>query len=89
MGISISEVQRLMKEYYFKRDMERGLYATFAWFVEEVGELADALLSNDKDKIEEEFADVLAWLTSLANIVGVNIEECFKKKYLRPEGPPM
>ncbi len=89
MGISLRDVQRLMREYYFKRDMERGLYATFTWFVEEVGELADALLSNDKNKIEEEFADVLAWLTSLANIAGVDVEECFKRKYLRPEGPPI
>ncbi len=80
----ISEAQELIRKAYYKRDNKRGLYATFTWFVEEVGELADALLSNNKHSIEEELADVLAWLLSVANLVGVDLEEAFKKKYTNP-----
>jgi len=88
MGLTLREVQELMMKYYFERDSARGLYATFTWFVEEVGELADALLSNDKDKIKEELADVLAWLASVANLVNIDMEESFIKKYLNSKTPP-
>ena len=66
---------------YFDRDRERGLFATFAWLVEEVGELAEALLSGDRDRIAEELADVLAWTLSVANLVGVDAEEAMRRKY--------
>ncbi|MEM0453494.1 MAG: MazG nucleotide pyrophosphohydrolase domain-containing protein [Sulfolobales archaeon] len=85
MGLTISMLQELMRKYYFEKDSARGLYPTFTWFVEEVGELAEALLSNDKVKIEEEIADVLAWLISIANLLNVNVEECFRKKYLNTQ----
>lgn len=71
-----------MRKYYYGKDSARGLYATFTWFVEEVGELAEALLSSDKEKIGEEIADVLAWLTSIANLLDVDVETYFKRKYL-------
>jgi NTP pyrophosphatase (non-canonical NTP hydrolase) len=87
MGLTLREIQELMMKYYFERDSARGLYATFTWFVEEVGELADALLSNDKAKIEEELADVLAWLASVANLVNIDMEESFIKKYLNSKPP--
>ena len=70
-----------MKELYFQKDSERGLYATFTWLVEEVGELAEALLSNDKSAIEEELADVIAWAFSVANLTNVDVEEALRKKY--------
>lgn len=66
---------------YFKKDSERGLYATFTWLVEEVGELAEALLSNNKDSIEEELADVIAWTFSIANLTNIDVEEALRKKY--------
>ncbi len=81
MGLTIGEVQERMRRYYYEKDSARGLYATFTWFVEEVGELAEALLSNDRGKVEEEIADVLAWLISLANLLDVDVETCIKKKY--------
>ena len=74
-------MQQKMKELYFQKDSERGLYATFTWFVEEVGELAEALLSNDKNSIEEELADVIAWAFSVANLTNVDVEEALRKKY--------
>lgn len=86
-GLTLRFVQNLMKKYYYRRDSTRGLYATFTWLVEEVGELAEALLSGDKEAIAEEIADVLAWLSSVSNLVGVDIEEAFRKKYMNPEPP--
>jgi len=49
------------------------------WFIEEVGELATALAANDKRNNEEEFADVFAWLCTLANISNVDLEKACKK----------
>lgn len=66
---------------YFQKDRERGIYATFTWLTEEVGELAEALLQGDNKSIEEELADVIAWTISVANLTGVNVEEALKKKY--------
>lgn len=70
-----------MRKMFYERDRERGLYATFAWLVEEVGELAEALLRGDKHAIEEEIADVLAWTLSIANLVGVDAEKALREKY--------
>ncbi len=85
--ITIRYAQELMRKYYFERDSKRGLHATFTWFIEEVGELAESLLSKDKNSIAEEIADVLAWLLSIANIVGIDVSEAFRKKYMNPEPP--
>ena len=75
----ISEFQQLISEKYEKRDRERGIPATFMWFIEEVGELATALASNDEKNKEEEFADVMAWLCTLANINNVDLEKACQK----------
>ena len=75
----ISEFQRLISQKYEKRDRERGVPATFMWFIEEVGELATALASRDQGNKEEEFADVFAWLCTLANISDVDIEKACDK----------
>lgn len=80
--MQISEAQKLIKRVYYDRDSERGLYATFTWLVEEVGELARAIIEMNRDSIEEEIADVFAWLLSIANLLNVDLEEAFKKKYL-------
>ena len=77
--MNISEFQRLISKKYEKRDRQRGIPATFMWFIEEVGELATALASNDKKNKEEEFADVLAWLCTLANISEVDLENACAK----------
>jgi NTP pyrophosphatase (non-canonical NTP hydrolase) len=75
----ISEFQRFISEKYEERDRQRGIPATFMWFVEEVGELSTALASKDKKNQEEEFADVLAWLCTLANISNVDLEKACSK----------
>lgn len=77
--MNISEFQKLIAEKYEKRDRQRGVPVTFMWFMEEIGELATALASEDKDNKEEEFADVLAWLCTLANISEVDLEKACRK----------
>jgi NTP pyrophosphatase (non-canonical NTP hydrolase) len=77
--MQIKEFQGIISEKYEKRDRERGIPATFMWFVEEVGELATALSGNDQANKEEEFADVLAWLCTLANISDVDLEKACEK----------
>jgi len=77
--MTINEFQNLISKKYEKRDRQRGVPATFMWFIEEVGELATALASNDKKNKEEEFADVFAWLCTLANISDVDLEKACNK----------
>lgn len=93
--MDVSEFQKLMKDLYFSKDNERGIPATFLWFVEEVGELSEAIrhlivknngnkkiISSDrKKKIGEEMADIIAWLSSLANLMDINIEHELFSKY--------
>ena len=81
-GLKIREAQEVIRARYFERDSARGLFATFTWFVEEVGELAEALLNSDYKSLKEEVADVLAWLLSIANLVNIDVEEAFKEKYI-------
>lgn len=66
---------------YFHRDSERGIVGTYEWLADELKELGEALNAKDKQEVEEEFADVIAWLASLANVAGVNLETAALKKY--------
>ncbi len=80
--MEIREAQELIRRMYLERDRARGLFATFTWLVEEVGEVADSLLKMDRGSLEEEIADVFAWLLSLANLLDIDLEEVFRAKYL-------
>lgn len=75
----IREFQQLISQRYEERDRQRGVPKTFLWFIEEVGELATALASNDQENRREEFADVFAWLCTLANITDVDLEQACSK----------
>jgi len=77
--ITIRRFQQFIRETYYARDAERGTPGTFMWFVEEVGELASALAGDDPVNTEEEFADVLAWLATLANINGIDLAKAVEK----------
>ena len=81
--MQISEFQQLILDKYGSRDRQRGTSATFMWFVEEVGELATALAEDTASlqQRESEFADVFAWLCTLANINGVDIDKACLDKY--------
>lgn len=87
--MTIAEFQKHISERYEKVDRERGWPKTFAYFIEEVGELATALTAGDRPNLEEEFADVIAWLCTLANIRDIDLTDAIGRKYLgenRPEG---
>jgi NTP pyrophosphatase (non-canonical NTP hydrolase) len=71
--------QEFINQKYGKRDRERGTSGTFMWFIEEVGELATALAGDDHANKEEEFADVFAWMCTLANINDVDLEKAIQK----------
>ncbi len=77
----IREFQNMMRQLYFDRDSDRGTDGTLDWLVDEVEELREALKEGDTKAIEEEFADVLAWLASLANVVNINLEKAALSKY--------
>lgn len=80
--MQIAEFQRLIEAIYFERDHSRGLAGTHMWFCEEVGELTRALRRDaDPDHLAGEFADVFAWLSTLASIKGIDLEAAVKAKY--------
>jgi NTP pyrophosphatase (non-canonical NTP hydrolase) len=80
-GISLSDFQELIRRMYFDKDAARGVDGTFMWFMEEVGELASALRQGDSPNLAAEFADVLAWLATIANIAGVDLDAAVAAKY--------
>ena len=71
----------MMKRLYFHRDSERGVKGTYEWLADELQELCEALEEGDKEAAEKEFADVIAWLASLANITGIDLEKAAVNKY--------
>lgn len=89
--MEIRAFQRLIEALYFEKDDGRGLERTFLWFTEEVGELARELLHRPpgapppgpNEPLAREFADVLAWLSTLASIVGLDLEAAAAAKYGR------
>lgn len=85
--LTLAFFQQHIRDRYFKTDDARGTPATFMWLMEEIGELATALHGDDKVNLGEEFADVLAWLCTLANINDVDLSEAIHKKYLTGNGP--
>ena len=90
--MEIAQFQQLIRDRYFATDAARGPAATFLWLTEEFGELAEALGKRERgedvqDQLEGEFADVLAWLATLANITEVDLETAIRRKYLDGGGP--
>ena len=75
--MEIASFQQVVRDTYFERDAERGVDGTFRWFTEEVGEVAGAL--RGKGDLVHELGDVLAWLSSLASLVGVSLEEAAER----------
>ncbi len=73
------ELQRLMEETYGTRDRGRGVPATVAWLAEEVGELAKAARKGTRPEQLHELGDVLAWLASLANQLGLSLDEAVQR----------
>ena len=79
--MNISNFQDVMNKLYFKKDKKRGINGTLNWLEEEVAELRDALEKGDLEAAKNEFADVFAWLASLANMVSIDLEKAVLSKY--------
>lgn len=77
--MELADFQRSIRETYGAQDRARGIEATFAWFVEEVGELSRALFREDIEEQRHEFADALAWLVTLADLAGIDIDEAARR----------
>ena len=86
--MEISALQQLVKDRYFKTDSERGIYHTALWFHEEVGELSSAIANGNKENAKEEFADVLMWLLTLANIMEIDMEDAIATYLKDPRKMP-
>ncbi len=72
-GVNLIELQDVIERTYGERDRGRSVAHTIAWLTEEFGELAQAIRKGTQEQIEHEFSDVLAWVASLANQVGVDL----------------
>src|SRR5437588_6475080 len=79
--MTLADLQQIIKETYDAKDRRRGIEGTFMWFMEEIGELATALRGGTPEERMLEFADVLAWLATLANIAGVDLDQAVQRKY--------
>ena len=78
---SINSFQKLMNTLYGERDRNRGIEKTLLWLQTENGELIDAFLKKERKAIEEEIADVFAWLCSVCNLLEIKLDEVSWKKY--------
>ena len=79
--LSLRDLQALIQKMYGAKDVARGVDGTFMWLMEEVGELAAALREGTPEELSLEFADVLAWLATIANVAGVDLDAAVRKKY--------
>jgi NTP pyrophosphatase (non-canonical NTP hydrolase) len=80
-ALTLADFQSLIRRMYLEKDIARGVEGTFMWLMEEVGELASALRNGTHEERVGEFADVLAWLTTIANVAGVDLTEAVMRKY--------
>lgn len=79
--ITLADFQKLIRKMYYAKDVERGIDGTFMWLAAEFGELAEALRHGSHEDRMGEFADVLAWMVTIANVAGVDLTEAVARKY--------
>ena len=94
--VTLQQFQHLIRDMYFEKDKARGIPATYMWLMEEVGELSSALretsegesqrvapevFASRRQNLAEEFADVLAWLSTIANVADVDLGKAVADKY--------
>jgi NTP pyrophosphatase (non-canonical NTP hydrolase) len=79
--MTLTDLQNRIRSTFGDKDARRGVEGTFMWFMEEVGELSAALREGTPEERAAEFADVLAWLATLANTVGVDLDGAMQAKY--------
>ncbi len=77
--MELGELQRMIEATYGTRDRDRGVPAAVAWLAEEFGELAQAVRKGTPEEQRHEFADVVAWVATLANLVGIDLDEALQR----------
>ncbi|MCU0309852.1 MAG: pyrophosphohydrolase [Acidimicrobiales bacterium] len=82
----LDELQDLMATLYGDADAARGIPSTVAWLCEEVGELAQAVRKGTPDQQLHELGDVLAWVASLANQLGLSLSDAADRYVTDPPG---
>jgi NTP pyrophosphatase (non-canonical NTP hydrolase) len=82
-GFSLADLQTLIRQMYSSKDEARGVDGTFMWLMEEVGDLAASLREGTREEQAREFADVLAWLATIANVAGIDLQQAVLDKYGR------
>ena len=94
-NVTIRDFQQLIRKMYYDKDVARGIPGTFMWLMEEVGELSSALRETSqldpvadqavylerRENLKLEFADVLAWLTTIANVAEIDLDDAIMEKY--------
>jgi NTP pyrophosphatase (non-canonical NTP hydrolase) len=73
--VDLRDFQTVIDRTFGERDRARGVPASVAWLAEEVGELAQAVRKGTHEQRVHEFGDVVAWVASLANQVGVDLAD--------------
>ena len=81
VDLSLGDLQRHIRAMYYEKDIARGIDGTFMWLMEEIGELASALRGTDRENLAEEFADVIAWLATIANVADIDLAAALVAKY--------
>ncbi len=84
--VTVKELQALIRKMYYEKDLARGIPGTFMWLMEEIGELSTALREDDQSPkgrkhLASEFADVIAWLVTIANVAEVDLTNALQQKY--------
>ncbi len=77
--MDLAELQAVIERTFGERDRARGVPATVAWLAEEVGELAQAVRKGNRDQQLHEFGDVIAWVATLANQMGVDLTDAIER----------
>ena len=79
----IERVRQFHEKHDFANNNGSDMKFRMCLMMEEVGELASALRGDDRENLAEEFADVIAWLTTIANVAGVDLNAALVNKYGR------
>lgn len=77
--MEIADLQAVIEATFGTKDRERGLPSSVAWLTEEVGELAQAIRKGTRDDQLHELGDVIAWVTSIANQLGLSLDEALER----------
>jgi NTP pyrophosphatase (non-canonical NTP hydrolase) len=77
--VDVAQLQDTIERTFGERDRARGVPSTVAWLTEELGELAQAIRKGSREQQLHEFGDVLAWVASLANQVGIDLTEAIER----------